>query len=359
MEQANDWQAGLELFDRPAFVATAGRITYINQAAQKQMIEIGQAVGPLLLTGVEEYTAFTNGCLWLTLRVMGAARGAAVHIMDGMSVFLLDQESGGLQMIALAAQNLRRPLSNIMAATDRLFPALNQTGDPAVAQQMAWINQGLYQLLRIVGNMADAEQYQLMATPNLEQTELGAYFTELFHKVQALCEGKEVQISFTRPAQPVFAAIDRPKLERAVYNLLSNALRYTPKGGRIAARVEAVGSKAVLRIVDSGEGLAQEVRQSLFSRYRRTPTIEDGRYGIGLGLLLVRQVAAMHGGAVLIGPEVGGGTVAAISLDLKARPERQLRSPRVSVDYAGERDHCLIELSDVLPDAAFDAGRIN
>lgn len=359
MEQSNDWQAGLEFFDRPAFAANAGRITYVNPAAQKQMIEPGQAVAPLLLTGTEEYASFTDGCLWLTVRVMGATRGAAVHILDGTSVFLLDLEPEGLQMLALAAQNLRRPLGNIMTAADRLFPALSKMEDPAIAKQMAWINQGLYQILRIVGNMADAEQYRVMAAPNLEQTELGAYFTELFHKAQTLCEGKQVQITFTRPAQPVFAAIDRPKLERAVYNLLSNALHYTPQGGRISARVELAGSKAVLRILDSGEGLAQEVRQSLFSRYRRTPTIEDGRHGIGLGLLLVRQVAAMHGGAVLIGPEAGGGTVAAISLDLQARPELQLRSPRICVDYAGERDHCLIELSDVLPDAAFEVSKIN
>ena len=71
--------------------------------------------------------------------------------------------------------------------------------------------------------------------------------------------------------------LDRDMAERAFYNLLSNALRFTPKGKTIQVTLTLDRERAVLRDKDKGEGLHQEIQQDLFSRYRRAHTVEDGR----------------------------------------------------------------------------------
>ena len=87
----------------------------------------------------------------------------------------------------------------------------------------------------------------------------------------------------------------------------------------------------------------------MFSRYLRQPALEDSRYGIGLGMVLIRTAAANHGGAVLIDQPEGTGTRITMTLSIRQSKETVLRSNILRVDYAGERDHGLIELSDCLP----------
>src|SRR5699024_5050517 len=100
---------------------------------------------------------------------------AVRRLAEGVDLFLLDQEAdlAGLKQLALAARQLREPLGNTMIAADRLFPELELTEAPGLQEQMARMNQGLFQLLRIINNMADAEQYLAGALPNRETTALG------------------------------------------------------------------------------------------------------------------------------------------------------------------------------------------
>ena len=132
-------------------------------------------------------------------------------------------------------------------------------------------------------------------------------------------------------------------------NLLSNAAKFTPRGGHIAASLTRQGRMLRLCIQDSGSGIADSVRGSVFRRYLRQPAIEDSRYGLGLGMVMIRAAASHHGGAVLIDRPPQGGTRVTVTLAIRQNPVSQLRSPLLKVDYAGERDHALIELSDVLP----------
>ena len=104
---------------------------------------------------------------------------------------------------------------------------------------------------------------------------------------------------------------------------------------------------------------SQEIQQDLFSRYRRAPSVEDGRFGLGLGLLLVRQTAALHGGALLISEAPEGGTIAALSFRRNLPASGAFRSPMADLDYTGCRDHGLVELSRELPRDLYDPQAIH
>ena len=126
-------------------------------------------------------------------------------------------------------------------------------------------------------------------------------------------------------------------------------VQFLPENGSIHASLKRCGKHLHLTIEDSGSGIAESVMGSLFHRYLRQPGIEDSRFGIGLGMVLIRSAAAAHGGTVLIDHPQDCGTRVTLSLTVSSGSGTSLRSPLLKVDYAGERDHGLLELSDVLP----------
>ena len=143
--------------------------------------------------------------------------------------------------------------------------------------------------------------------------------------------------------------MDTEKLERAVGNILSNALKFTPKGGTIEAKLTRTGKMLHLTVQDNGSGIPQSLRGNVYNHYQRQPGIEDGRFGIGLGLVLIRATAAAHGGTVLIDHPEGSGTRITMTIAIRQDSDSLVRSSIISVDYAGGRDHLLLERADNLP----------
>ena len=106
MEEKKDTLGMLDLVIRPGFCVKENQIIKVNQAAESLFITPGTDIRPLLLTGSEEYAAFTGGCLYLTLSLSSHSCGASVTRVDDIDVFLLEQESdnGELRSMALAAR---------------------------------------------------------------------------------------------------------------------------------------------------------------------------------------------------------------------------------------------------------------
>ena len=348
MEEKKDSLGMLDLMVHPGFCVRDNIIIKVNQAAERLLITEGSDVRPLLLTGSEEYAAFTDGCLYLSLNLSSQSYGASVTKVDGTDVFLVEQDSDNseLRSMALAARELREPLTNVMITADRLFPLASQE-DPVAKEQSARLNRGLHQLLRIIGNMSDAGR--CAAASRQETRNIGQVFAEIFEKAQALVEHTGITLTYEGLSEEVLCLADTEQLERAVLNMLSNAVKFTPKGGSIAVSLIRRGQMLRLSMLDSGSGIAESVRSSVFSRYLRQPGIEDSRHGIGLGMVMVRSAAANHGGTVLIDQPEGKGTRVTMTLAIRQNSEGILRSPMMRVDYAGERDHGLIELADCLP----------
>jgi signal transduction histidine kinase len=126
-------------------------------------------------------------------------------------------------------------------------------------------------------------------------------------------------------------AVDAPKVERIVENLLANAARHTPAGTPVWVRVQAAADGALMVVEDAGPGVPAEVRQAIFQPFRQGPTITAHAPGSGIGLALVARFAGMHGGRAWVQERPGGGASFHVFLpdahdpDAATPPERPAR----------------------------------
>ena len=318
-----------ELLDRPAFCVEDGLITALNPAARGFALSEGMSVSELLASGQEAYAEFTAGCLTLEMSLPGGTVCATVTALDRGRLFTLEPETAedDLRLLSLAAQALRDPLSDVMALVDSL---------PTETRLRPEINRGLHRLLRIVGNMTPQPAFRP------EMIELNALLREVWDQTQPACEAKGIRFTFTPSPAPVYTAADGRLLTRAIHNLLSNSMKFSP-GSQVRLELLRSGSTCRIRYFDSGASLPPEP----FTRYLREPGLEDPRRGLGMGLRLVRTAATAHGGTVLMTAPRGGGVLTDIRLPI--RQDTTVHSPLLRIGYTGEWDPLLVELSDVLP----------
>lgn len=343
----------LEMIDRPVFIVHDGIIQQANQMAKNRLIRIGDAIAPLVENHADDYTAFQSGNLHLTLDFGEFTCGASVHKHEDSDVFLMDREEDlvQLQALALAGQQIRTPLTSIMSLADMLLPRLQE--DSKERELVGQLSRGLFQLLRIAGNMADAERYSDNRIINMQRTEMAGFLKEVFAKAAAHLESKSVQLQYSGLSNSVFTLADREQLERAIYNIVSNAAKFAPKGSTVSAAAEVVGKLLRISIEDLGDGIPQHVQGSLFHRYQREPAIEDSRHGLGLGLTLIHAVASVHGGTVLI--DHPKGTRVTMTVAIRKQIPGGLRSPVLQIsNYTGGWDSALVELSDSLPPSSYE-----
>lgn len=351
MEKQIDLSGMLELIPQPAFLVKEGTVTLANQAAKQMMIQQDSSITALLGEGAEEYAAFTGGCLCLTLTICDYVVPAAVTRMDSMDLFVMESaaDQTELRAMALAAMEFREPLSDVMTIKDHLISAVDQEQNADAAMWIGQMNRRINQMHRMICNMADAAQYAGQTIPRMSCQNVCAVLDEIFERVGVLAERAGYRLNYHGLNEAVLCMIAADRLERSVYNILSNAMKNSPAGGVIEANLNRRGNKLYLSVRDYGTGVSSHLLSSVYSRYRRQAGIESPTEGMGLGMLLVRNTAAAHGGTVLIDQPQGEGTRVTFSMTIRSSGGNTLRSDIRVVDYAGEYDHALLELSDVLP----------
>ena len=351
MEQEIDIAGMLDFVPHPGFCVKDNQIIKVNAAAGAYLIQVGTKISDLISVGRDEYADYHDGFLYLCVTVAQQTFGASVYRNGDTDIFILDQEEvpAELQAMALAAQKLREPLNNVLSTSGILFPTLSENCEPRQQEQLNRINRGLSQLLRMVNNMTCADRYIREPRQNMTTQDIPALFGEFFDKAATLTEQAGVSLTFTNLNTPVYSLADPKRLEHAVYSILSNALKYTQKGGAIHAKLTKVGRKLHLTIMDNGSGMAAHLRSSLYSRYSRNPGIEDSRSGIGLGMVLLRSVASSHGGIVLVDQPGETGTRITMTMTIRQSSDPMVKSPDPFAAFDDGFDLALMELSESLP----------
>jgi len=201
------------------------------------------------------------------------------------------------EFLATVSHELRTPLNSIVGWTAMMLAAdcdapSHRRGLEVLARNAAaqkTIIEDLLDMSRIITGKVRLE---------LRPTDLGAAALAAVESVRPAAGARAITIEVPPPPEPVWVWGDFDRLQQIVWNLVSNAVKFTPEGGRVMVEVGADGS-AFLRVRDSGQGISPEFLPHLFERFRQADGSMARRHGgLGLGLAIVRHLAELHGGSV-------------------------------------------------------------
>jgi len=220
-----------------------------------------------------------------------------------------EAERAKQDFFALVSHELRTPLTAILGYVELLMSE-DTNGFPAEhARHLEVIDRNARRLVRLVGDLLFAAQVDgapLLLEPG--EVELAALVRDAVEL--ARCRAEEAEIALVTELEPVARCIgDRDRLAQVLDNLLLNALKFTPAGGRVVARLTSADAQARIEVADSGIGIAAEDVPHLFDRfYRARNATGQSVPGLGLGLTIVRTIVEGHGGTVSVHSRVGEGT---------------------------------------------------
>ena len=339
----------LNLISEPAFCADETNVIATNQAATALGFDTGTSLEMIPDENLDAYKTFSGGILHLTLKTHEQTFDATVTKIEKLNVFVLDSDrtEDVLQSLALASQHIRMPLSDVITIADRLMPELKASEEENL--QAAQLRKALYQIQRILNNMSSAANASKEYMQNMEQMDATTLFRELMEKASIAAQKANMHLVYTGPAEPAVTLIDKEKLEQAVYNLISNAIKFSPTGAKILCSLTRRSNTLIFTVSDSGTNISREKQGDIYERFLRLPAVEEGRIGLGLGMFLVRSTAKIHGGTVLIESESDRGTKVTLTLSIRKDNMGILRSDILSVDSTGGWDPLPMEFSDVLP----------
>ncbi|HEV3261020.1 MAG TPA: ATP-binding protein [Gemmataceae bacterium] len=225
------------------------------------------------------------------------------------------------EFLAMLGHELRNPLGaigNAIAVLDRLGPH----DAPAVRQRFT-IGLQTRNLSRLVDDLLEVSRITSgKIVLRLLPVDLNEVARRCLLTLDAAVNAQHHQVSFSPCTQPVMVEGDPVRLEQVVTNLLANAVKYTPTGGRIEVAAQGQDNEGVVRVRDDGIGMAPEIIPHIFDLFTQAhSSLARSQGGLGIGLTLVRTLVHMHGGSVQASsPGPGRGSEFVVRLPLLTLP---------------------------------------
>ncbi len=221
------------------------------------------------------------------------------------------------QFFANVSHELRTPLTLIMAPLVRRLDTTDMSpADRAEAEMML---RNVRLLYRHVTDLLDAAKLEAGAMKaEYEHINLVELTRAMVSNFDSVARERGISYGIDAPTE-LSAEADGEKLHRILLNLLSNAFKFTPDGGRIEVRLYEADEKAVIEVQDNGPGVPVDMCDAVFERFRQLEGASNRRYGgTGLGLAIAREFAHLHGGNAEVSEAPGGGALFSVRLPLKA-----------------------------------------
>ena len=269
----------------------------------------GGATNGLVMTELKREGDAGTGVLRFSVRPVRKGDGAAAMIVIDDVTQQRVAESARNSFVAQVAHELRAPLTNIRLYVESAIEAGVQ--DTAVRENcLNVINQESRRLERIVGEMLSIAEIEAGAL-RLEKGDvhLDVLLEEARVDFAPQANEKKINLEFNLPPKLPVLQGDRDKIALAVHNLVGNAIKYTPAGGRVVVAVEVARGQVCIEVADSGIGIRPEELELIFERFYRARDTRVAKItGTGLGLTLAREVARLHGGDITVQSQLDKGS---------------------------------------------------
>jgi PAS domain S-box-containing protein len=246
------------------------------------------------------------------------------------------------EFLAMLSHELRNPLAPISNAVRLL--RLYKNEDPIQQRARIIIERQVVQLTRMVDDLMEVSR---ITTGRIQlRSEVVAMSAIVEHAVETtrpLMDQRRQQLEVSLPQDPIWLYADADRLEQVAVNLLANAAKYTDEGGHIWLSVEREGDECVMRLRDTGVGIAPELLPHVFDLFTQAErSLDRSRGGLGIGLALVQRLVEMHGGCVEVHSALGEGSEFVVRLPVAAQPAApSLRPPVLRGRTEGVAPHGL------------------
>ncbi|MEO8183898.1 MAG: hybrid sensor histidine kinase/response regulator, partial [Deltaproteobacteria bacterium] len=202
------------------------------------------------------------------------------------------------EFLALVSHELRTPLNTILVWADALRS--HETPDPDRMRAFEAIVRSVRAEVKLIDDLLDLSCIaQATLRLELHAVEPATLIQAALRALQPGADKKSIRLEakLDRSVTPLIA--DPQRLSQIVANLVANAIKFTPAGGRIEVRLERAGVLARIQVIDSGSGIRAEVLPNLFERFHTTGSVSTRTHGgLGVGLALVKDLVELHGGHV-------------------------------------------------------------
>ena len=222
------------------------------------------------------------------------------------------------EFISLVSHELRTPLTSIHGYLELLLEG--GAGELGAEQErfLTVVERNSKRLMQLVGDllfMAQVEAGKLAL--DLEEVDLNEVISECLEAAQPIADDRQIDLVAEVADTPSMLG-DRSRLAQVLDNLISNALKFTPRSGRVSVRVSVAGNDAVVEIQDTGVGIPSDEQERLFERFFRSSTAtEQAIPGTGLGLTIAKTIVERHEGTISIESVEGAGTTASVRLPVR------------------------------------------
>ena len=261
-------------------------------------------------------------------------RSRLQRLTQEQAAALADLDRRKDEFLAMLSHELRNPLAPILNAALLLRVhstrnRLHGIENPVVQQSASIIERQVGQLARIVDELLEVSRITTGRIQlHQERIAVGGVVENAAATVRALIDQHKHELTVSLPAPAIWVHADAARLEQVVVNLLTNAAKYTDPGGHVWLTVEQEGEEAVLRVRDTGVGIAPEVLPRIFDLFTQAErSLDRSQGGLGIGLALVQRLVEMHGGTVAATSVLGQGSEFVVRLPVVAPPPPQVSAP--------------------------------
>lgn len=233
-----------------------------------------------------------------------------------LNLQLQDAIQSKLMFFTNVSHDLRTPLTLIAEPIAQLEGAPNLTSHQQKLVKLADKNTRI--LHRLINQILDFRKYENDKLDlNLTEIDLGQALADWVESFYPLARKRDMKLTLTVPVEDssLVTAVDVEKLERVVFNLISNAFKYTPDNGAIDVSYTVENDKAVIRVADTGRGISERDLGNIFDRFYQVERVHPN--GSGIGLSLTKAFVELHGGTISVESELSKGSVFTVALPIR------------------------------------------
>jgi len=244
------------------------------------------------------------------------------RIIDEKSSLLEKTINDRDRIFRFTAHELKSPLTTLRSMLAVIEEVYSEKLEPEVKDMIHRAVRRTDQVLMMVKDMIDVTQYrQGISQKMIEPTDFTDWIHKIVERQRAYAEDKKIELIFDSSISDIKVPLDCTAMEKVLANLVNNAIRYTPKGGKVTVRPFVKSTVYGFVVSDTGMGICHEDMAKIFEEFYRSKTAREmEQLGTGLGLCLVKQIVETFGGKIYVESEIGKGSTFTIEMP-KILPE--------------------------------------